>query len=40
MILTEGPSDRAALTDFFTDLYSLINEDIEVFFPLLREESI
>ena len=40
MILTEGPSDRAALTDFFTDLYSLIDEDIEVFFPLLTEESI
>lgn len=40
MILTEGPSDRAALTDFFTDLYSLVDEDIEVFFPLLREESL
>lgn len=40
MILTEGPSDRAALTDFFTDLYSQIDENIEVFFPLLREESL
>lgn len=40
MILTEGPSDRAALTDFFTELYSLIDEDIEVFFPLLTEESL
>ena len=40
MILTEGPSDRAALTAFFTDLYSMVDEDIEVFFPLLREESL
>ena len=40
MILTEGPSDRAALTDFFTDLYSMVDKDIEVFFPLLREESL
>lgn len=40
MILTEGPSDRAALTDFFTDLYSMVDEEIEVFFPLLREESL
>lgn len=40
MILTEGPSDRAALTDFFTELYSMIDEDIEVFFPLLTEETI
>lgn len=40
MILTEGPSDRAALTGFFTDLYSMIDEDIEVFFPLLTEDAL
>lgn len=40
MILSEGPSDRAALTGFFTDLYSKIDENIEVFFPILSEESI
>ena len=40
MVLTEGPSDRAALTGFFQDLYSLIDEDIEVFFPVFQEESI
>lgn len=39
MVLTEGPSDRAALTGFFQDLYSLIDEDIEVFFPVFQEES-
>lgn len=38
MILTEGPSDRLALTNFFTDLYSKINPDIEVFFPILKED--
>ena len=40
MILTEGPSDRKALTGFFTDLYSMIDEEIEVFFPILTEDSI
>ena len=40
MILTEGPSDKAALTGFFTELYSLIDEDIEVFFPVLSEDCI
>ena len=40
MILTEGPSDRRALSDFFTEIYSLIDEDIEVFFPVLTEESL
>lgn len=39
MILSEGPSDRAALTGFFTDLYAMIDPDIEVFFPRLHEES-
>lgn len=38
MILSEGPSDRLALTDFFTSLYSMIDPDIEVFFPRLSEE--
>ena len=38
MILSEGPSDRAALTGFFTDLYAMIDPDIEVFFPRLHEE--
>lgn len=40
MILTEGPSDRAALTNFFTEIYAMIDENIEVFFPILTEESI
>lgn len=40
MILTEGPSDRAALTELFTDLYSMIDEDIEVFFPPLKEDAL
>lgn len=40
MILTEGKSDRAALTGFFTDLYAMIDEKIEVFFPLLTEEHL
>ncbi|MCR4896486.1 MAG: hypothetical protein K5891_06880 [Lachnospiraceae bacterium] len=40
MVLTEGPSDRAALTGLFTDLYSLIDDDIEVFFPVYTEESL
>ena len=40
MILTEGPSDRAALTNFFTEMYAMIDEDIEVFFPVMTEESI
>lgn len=40
MILTEGRSDRAALSGFFTDLYARIDSDIEVFFPVLCEESI
>lgn len=39
MILSEGPSDRAALTGFFTDLYAMIDPDIEVLFPRLYEES-
>ena len=40
MILTEGPSDRVALTNFFTDLYAMIDPDIEVFFPILKEDSL
>lgn len=40
MILSEGPSDRIALSDFFTSMYSMIDPDIEVFFPSLSEESI
>ena len=40
MILSEGPSDRAALTGFFTDLYAMIDPDIEVFFPILSEERL
>lgn len=40
MILSEGPSDRAALTGFFTGLYEMIDPDIEVFFPILSEESL
>jgi len=40
MVLTEGSSDRAAFNGFFTDLYSIIDPDIEVFFPLLSEESL
>ena len=40
MILTEGPSDRVALTNFFTDLYSMIDPEIEVFFPILKEDSL
>ena len=40
MILSEGPSDRAALTGFFTSLYEMIDPDIEVFFPILSEESL
>ena len=40
MILTEGPSDKLALTDFFTNLYSLVDDEIEVFFPILTEESL
>ena len=38
MILSEGPSDRAALTGLFTSLYEMIDPDIEVFFPVLSEE--
>ena len=38
MILSEGPSDRTALTNFFTVLYEMIDPDIEVFFPRLHEE--
>ena len=40
MILSEGPSDRAALTGFFTDLYAMIDPDIEVFFPVLSYERL
>lgn len=40
MILSEGPSDREALTGFFTDLYSMIDEDIKVMFPVLSEEKV
>lgn len=40
MVLTEGPSDRIALSDFFNDLYAKIDKDIEVFFPVLKEEVI
>ena len=38
MILSEGPSDRVALSEFFTNLYSMIDPDIEVLFPRLSEE--
>ena len=40
MVLTEGPSDRAALRNLFTELYSYIDDSIEVFFPILTEKSI
>ena len=40
MILSEGPSDRAALTGFFTDLYAMIDENIDVFFPILCETKL
>ena len=40
MVLTEGPSDRAALNDFLTEMYSLIDEKIEVFFPVMTEAAI
>lgn len=40
MILTEGQSDRNALVNFFTELYSRIDEDIEVFFPRLHDEYV
>lgn len=39
LILTEGKSDRSALSGLFQDIYSCIDEDIEVFFPILKEDS-
>lgn len=40
LVLTEGFSDRTLLTPVLSDLFEMIDPDIDVFFPHLREDYI